>query len=59
MTVQNGTIGSGVRREQLCGDAKINISGNAEVNVFGGDNAATIGSGEGGDANVTITGNAR
>lgn len=59
MTVQNGTIGSGVRREQLCGDAKINISGNAEVNVFGGDNAATIGSGEGGDANVTITGNAK
>lgn len=59
VTVQNGTIGSGVRREQLCGDAKINISGNAEVNVFGGDNAATIGSGEGGDANVTITGNAK
>ena len=59
VTVQNGTIGSGVRREQLCGDAKINISGNAEVNVFGGDNAATIGGGEGGDANVTITGNAK
>ena len=59
VTVQNGTIGSGVRREQLCGDAKINISGNAEVNVFGGDNAATIGSGAGGDANVTITGNAK
>lgn len=59
VTVQNGTIGSGVRREQLCGDAKIEISGNAEVNVFGGDNAATIGSGEGGDANVTITGNAK
>lgn len=59
VNVQNGTIGSGVRREQLCGDAKINISGNAEVNVFGGDNAATIGSGEGGDANVTITGNAK
>lgn len=59
VTVQNGTVGSGVRREQLCGDAKINISGNAEVNVFGGDNAATIGSGEGGDANVTITGNAK
>lgn len=59
VTVQNGTIGSGVRREQLCGDAKINISGNAEVNVWGGDNAAAIGSGEGGDANVTITGNAK
>lgn len=59
VTVQNGTIGSGVRREQLCGDAKINISGNAEVNVFGGDNAATIGSGEGGNADVTITGNAK
>lgn len=59
VTVQNGTIGSGVRREQLCGDAKINISGNAEVNVFGGDNAATIGSGAGGDADVTITGNAK
>ena len=59
VTVKNGTIGSGVCREQLCGDAKINISGNAEVNVFGGDNAATIGSGEGGDANVTITGNAK
>lgn len=62
VTVQNGTIGSGVRREQLkelCGDAKINISGNAEVNVFGGDNAATIGSGAGGNADVTITGNAK
>lgn len=59
VTVQNGTIGSGVRREQVCGDAKINISGNAEVNVEGGDNAAAIGSGEGGDANVTITGNAK
>lgn len=62
VTVQNGTIGSGVRREQLkelCGDAKINISGNAEVNVRGGDNAATIGSGAGGNADVTITGNAK
>lgn len=59
VTVQNGTIGSGVRREQLCGNAKINISGNAEVNVEGGDNAAAIGSGAGGDANVTITGNAK
>ena len=62
VTVQNGTIGSGVRREQLkelCGDAKINISGNAEVNVWGGDNAATIGSGAGGNADVTITGNAK
>ena len=59
VTVQNGTIGSGVRREQVCGDAKINISGNAEVNVEGGDNAATIGSGEGGNADVTITGNAK
>lgn len=59
VTVQNGTIGSGVRREQVCGNAKINISGNAEVNVEGGDNAAAIGSGEGGDANVTITGNAK
>lgn len=59
VTVQNGTIGSGVRREQLCGDAKINISGNAEVNVEGGDNAATIGSGAGGNADVTITGNAK
>lgn len=62
VTVQNGTIGSGVRREalkELCGDAKINISGNAEVNVRGGDNAATIGSGAGGNADVTITGNAK
>ena len=62
VTVQNGTIGSGVRREELkelCGDAKINISGNAEVNVWGGDNAATIGSGAGGNADVTITGNAK
>ena len=59
VTVQNGTIGSGVRREQLCGDAQINISGNAEVNVWGGDNAATIGSGAGGNADVTITGNAK
>lgn len=59
VTVQNGTIGSGVRRGEVCGNAKINISGNAEVNVEGGDNAATIGSGAGGDANVTITGNAK
>lgn len=59
VTVKNGTIGSGVRRGDVCGDAKINISGNAEVNVEGGDNAAAIGSGAGGDANVTITGNAK
>lgn len=59
VTVKNGTIGSGVRRGEVCGNAKINISGNAEVNVEGGDNAATIGSGAGGDANVTITGNAK
>lgn len=59
VNVQNGTIGSGVRRGEVCGNAKINISGNAEVNVEGGDNAATIGSGAGGDANVTITGNAK
>lgn len=58
VTVKNGTIGSGVRRGEVCGNAKINISGNAEVNVEGGDNAATIGSGAGGDADVTITGNA-
>lgn len=59
VTVKNGTIGSGVRGGELCGDAKINISGNAEVNVEGGENAAAIGSGAGGDANVTITGNAK
>ena len=59
VTVKNGTIGSGVRRGEVCGNAKINISGNAEVNVEGGDNAAAIGSGAGGDANVTITGNAK
>lgn len=59
VNVQNGTIGSGVRRGEVCGNAKINISGNAEVNVEGGDNAAAIGSGAGGDANVTITGNAK
>lgn len=59
VNVQNGTIGSGVRRGEVCGNAKINISGNAEVNVEGGDNAATIGSGAGGDADVTITGNAK
>ena len=43
VTVKNGTIGSGVRRGEVCGNAKINISGNAEVNVEGGDNAAAIG----------------
>lgn len=59
VTVKNGTIGSGVRSGESCGDAKINISGNAEVNVEGGGNAAAIGSGAGGDANVTITGNAK
>lgn len=59
VNVQNGTIGSGVRRGEVCGNAKINISGNAEVNVKGGDNAAAIGSGAGGDADVTITGNAK
>lgn len=59
VTVKNGTIGSGVRSDESCGDAKINISGNAEVNVEGGGNAAAIGSGAGGDANVTITGNAK
>lgn len=59
VTVKNGTIGSGVRREEVCGNARINISGNAEVNVEGGDNAAAIGSGAGGDADVTITGNAK
>lgn len=59
VTVKNGTIGSGVRRGDVCGNAKIEISGNAVVNVEGGDNAAAIGSGAGGDANVTITGNAK
>ena len=59
VTVKNGTIGSGVRGGELCGNAKINISGNAMVNVEGGENAAAIGSGAGGDANVTITGNAK
>lgn len=59
VTVKNGTIGSGVRRGDVCGNAKIEISENAVVNVEGGDNAAAIGSGEGGDANVTITGNAK
>lgn len=59
VTVKNGTIGSGVRTGDVCGNAKINISGNAVVNVEGGDNAAAIGSGAGGDANVTITGNAK
>lgn len=57
--VKNGTIGSGVLRGEWCGDAEINISGNAEVNVEGGDNAAAIGSGERGKANVTITGSAK
>lgn len=59
VTVKNGTIGSGVRSDESCGNAKINISGNAVVNVEGGGNAAAIGSGAGGDANVTITGNAK
>lgn len=59
VTVKDGTIGSGVRSSESCGDAKINISGNAEVNVQGGGSAAAIGSGAGGDANVTITGNAK
>lgn len=58
VTVKNGTIGSGVRRGDVCGNAKIDISGNAVVNVQGGGSAAVIGSGAGGDANVTITGNA-
>ena len=59
VTVKNGTIGSGVRSGESCGDAKINISGNAEVNVEGGGSAAVIGSGAGGNADVTITGNAK
>lgn len=59
VTVKNGTIGSGVRTGEVCGDAKINISGNAVVNVEGGDNAAAIGSGAGGNADVTITDNAK
>lgn len=59
VTVKNGTIGSGVRTGDVCGNAKIEISENAVVNVEGGDNAAAIGSGAGGDANVTITGNAK
>lgn len=59
VTVKNGTIGSGVLRGEWCGGAEINISGNAEVNVQGGDNAAAIGSGERGNANVTITGSAK
>lgn len=59
VTVKNGTIGSGVRRGDVCGNAKIEISENAVVNVEGGDNAAAIGSGAGGNANVTITGNAK
>lgn len=65
VTVKNGTIGSGVRSGESCGDAKINISGNAEVNVEGGGNAATIGSGAGiggganGKGHVTIGGQAQ
>lgn len=59
VTVKNGTIGSGVRRGEVCGNAKIEISENAVVNVEGGGSAAAIGSGAGGDANVTITGNAK
>ena len=59
VTVKDGTIGSGVRSGESCGDAKINISGNAEVNVEGGGSAAVIGSGAGGNADVTITGNAK
>ena len=59
VTVKNGTIGSGVRRGEVCGNAKIEISENAVVNVEGGDNAAAIGSGAGGNADVTITGNAK
>ena len=59
VTVKDGTIGSGVRSSESCGDAKINISGNAEVNVQGGGSAAAIGSGAGGNADVTITGNAK
>ena len=59
VTVKDGTIGSGVRSSESCGDAKINMSGNAEVNVQGGGSAAAIGSGAGGNADVTITGNAK
>lgn len=59
VNVKNGTIGSGVNSSESCGDAKINISGNAEVNVQGGGSAAVIGSGAGGNADVTITGNAK
>lgn len=59
VTVKNGTIGSGVRDRESCGDAKINISGSAVVNVQGGGSAAVIGSGAGGNADVTITGNAK
>lgn len=59
VTVKNGTIGSGVRRGEVCGNAKINISGNAEVNVEGGGGAngkghVTIG----GKAQVKATGSA-
>ena len=59
VTVKDGTIGSGLNSSYSCGDAKINISGNAEVNVEGGGSAAVIGSGVGGNADVTITGNAK
>lgn len=59
VTVKDGTIGSGLNTSYSCGDAKINISGNAEVNVEGGGSAAVIGSGVGGNADVTITGNAK
>lgn len=59
VNVKNGTIGSGLNSSYSCGDAKINISGNAEVNVEGGGSAAVIGSGVGGNADVTITGNAK
>lgn len=59
VTVKDGTIGSGLNSSYSCGDAKINISGNAEVNVEGGGSAAVIGSGVGGNADVTITGSAK
>lgn len=59
VNVKNGTIGSGINSSYPCGDAKINISGNAEVNVEGGGSAAVIGSGVGGNADVTITGSAK
>lgn len=59
VTVKNGTIGSGVRRGDVCGNAKIEISENAVVNVEGGDNAAAIGSGANGKGHVTIGGQAQ